>query len=169
MYLTCASEFKPFIVWADSNSDSSVFASVHDRFKPFSRPYMLEAFCLKTNPNTCKVHTSHSLEAYNIVSSGGVELSFANGNRASCDLLIRADGVHSKVRHILYASQLSHAEAHFSGTYVYRMAFSAEEIRKKHPNHQALQGFRIVRSTCLLWLEFESLTSVHSGLGNRNT
>ncbi|KAF8197066.1 FAD/NAD(P)-binding domain-containing protein [Pholiota molesta] len=79
-------------------------------------------------------------------STDGVQLRFKNGDSATCDLLIGADGVNSVVRKGLLAKvhNLSEAEAAeearplWSGTIVYRSLIDSDAIKRDIPDHPSL-------------------------------
>jgi salicylate hydroxylase/6-hydroxynicotinate 3-monooxygenase len=54
--------------------------------------------------------------------AGGVSLSFADGTTATADMLIGADGVHSKVREKLFGAE----RPRYSGRVAYRSTFSTD-------------------------------------------
>lgn len=59
-------------------------------------------------------------------SSGGATLSFADGSTAAADLVIGADGLHSRVRHILLGPE----EPVATGRVAYRAIFPAALLRR---------------------------------------
>ena len=96
-----------------------------------------------------KMHLSHRLESYsyNDCATQRIELKFRGGQKAKCDLLIAADGVHSAVRQVFLPrlakklgrpELLESLEPIFSGSRVFRGLVPAEELSKVWPNHPAL-------------------------------
>ncbi|KAG8533462.1 uncharacterized protein KY384_002245 [Bacidia gigantensis] len=138
---------------ASNTTDSSkLILSTPHSFKICTRPNVLHALLSKIDPKKCQTYTSHHLQDYVVKESGRLELCFTNGKTASCDILIGADGVHSTVRRLMYADQPLHAHSHFSGTYVYRVIFDADQFQQKYPDHPILGGFKIwaAKSTHLI-------------------
>ncbi|KAI5824529.1 FAD/NAD(P)-binding domain-containing protein [Schizophyllum commune Tattone D] len=96
-----------------------------------------------------KMHLSHRLESYsyNDCATQRIDLKFRGGQKAQCDLLIAADGVHSAVRQVFLPrlakklgkpELLESLEPIFSGSRVFRGLVPAEELSKVWPNHPAL-------------------------------
>lgn len=76
---------------------------------------------------------------------GAVRLTFADGTRAACDVLVGADGVRSAVRAGMLAGDERHkADAVWSGTASYRATVSADALRRRWPGHRVLSGPYIV-------------------------
>ena len=94
-----------------------------------------------------KPHLSHRLSTYT-ETKDGIELEFTNGNKATCDILVGADGINSVVRRVFLAKEKgidpSSEEAAkisqpvWSGTMVYRSLVNSEVIRRVNPDHPAL-------------------------------
>jgi len=57
-------------------------------------------------------------------STSGVTLSFADGTSAAADILIATDGLHSRVREILFGA----GEPRFTGNVAYRTVFAASRL-----------------------------------------
>jgi salicylate hydroxylase len=71
-----------------------------------------------------RIHVGHRLTG--LVDHGdAVEAHFANGERATVDVLVGADGIHSRVRSLLFGDQ----EARFTGCVAYRGLIPAERVR----------------------------------------
>ncbi|PFH48453.1 hypothetical protein AMATHDRAFT_81791 [Amanita thiersii Skay4041] len=98
-----------------------------------------------------KVHLSHRLISYSEEQANTpITLEFENGNKATCDVLIGADGIHSVVRqHFLkrLAKERAIAETmdyeasvnpQWTGTTLYRGLVPSEELRRRMPNHLSL-------------------------------
>ncbi|KAF9482275.1 salicylate hydroxylase [Pholiota conissans] len=100
---------------------------------------------LKHLPSTIPVHLSKRLVSYR-ESDQGTELHFKNGETATCDMLVGADGVHSVVRKGLLARMydLSEEEVElkarpvWSGVAIYRSVFESDPVRKQIPDHPTL-------------------------------
>ncbi|KAL1738781.1 hypothetical protein HDZ31DRAFT_50451, partial [Schizophyllum fasciatum] len=80
--------------------------------------------------------------------AGRIALKFRGGKEARCDLLIAADGIHSRIRHIFLpqvAEKLGKPELKeslepiFSGSRVYRGLVSSETLSQIWPNHPTLK------------------------------
>jgi 2-polyprenyl-6-methoxyphenol hydroxylase-like FAD-dependent oxidoreductase len=70
-----------------------------------------------------RIHLGHRLDG--LVDDGeAVEAMFTNGRRASADILVGADGIHSTVRTLLFGE----AEPNFAGCVAYRGLVPAERI-----------------------------------------
>ncbi|KAF9483664.1 FAD/NAD(P)-binding domain-containing protein [Pholiota conissans] len=75
-----------------------------------------------------------------------VQLQFQNGETATCDLLVGADGINSVVRKGLLAKahNLSNEQATeaarplWTGTFVYRSLIKSNVIKREFPNHSGL-------------------------------
>jgi len=55
-------------------------------------------------PRADQIHTDHQLQTVDQI-GGGIELGFANGNKAQCDVLIGCDGIKSAVRDALFPTE----------------------------------------------------------------
>ncbi|KAF4618297.1 hypothetical protein D9613_011520 [Agrocybe pediades] len=95
-------------------------------------------------------HLSHRLVNFD-ETEDGVVLKFTNGTTATCDLLVGADGIHSRVRRSLLSELklTSDQEADrralplWTGVYVYRYMIDANALRREYPDHPALQKMMI--------------------------
>lgn len=100
--------------------------------------------------STCTLHLSHRLTDYEFsvaspnFSSGSLKLYFADKANKTCDILVGADGIKSTVRR-LFLTRLPDPEKYeeyldptWTGSLVYRGLVDAEELRKVHPDHRAL-------------------------------
>ncbi|KAI4948280.1 hypothetical protein J4E91_006275 [Alternaria rosae] len=83
------------------------------------------------------------MESYIQEDSGGVTLLFEDGSNFKADVLIGADGVHSRVRQHMFLSNDVLSAPHFSGQFAYRMSCPKADVQKRHPNNVALDGFKI--------------------------
>lgn len=111
----------------------------------FHRADVQEVLLKHISPSI-QVHLSHRLITYRELEQGQVELEFKNGNKATCDLLIGADGINSVIRKTFLRNKNKWSEEEASqkaqplwtGSTVYRNTIDAELIRKDSPNHRAL-------------------------------
>jgi len=100
--------------------------------------------------STCTLHLSHRLTDYEFsvaspnFSSGSLKLYFTDKANKTCDILVGADGIKSTVRR-LFLTRLPDPEKYeeyldptWTGSLVYRGLVDAEELRKVHPDHRAL-------------------------------
>ncbi|KAF8903941.1 hypothetical protein CPB84DRAFT_713432 [Gymnopilus junonius] len=111
----------------------------------------LQDFLLEdTSSSNINLHTSHRLVSYE-EKENSVDLTFKNGETATCDLLVGADGLNSVVRGCLLAQgkNWSQEEAYikaqpvWSGTTIYRELLNADPIRRDYPNHGALKQLNV--------------------------
>ena len=110
-----------------------------------------------------KPHLSHRLLTYT-ETKDGIELKFTNGSKATCDILVGADGINSVVRKVFLSKEKgidpSSEEAAkvsqpvWSGTMVYRSLINSEVIRRVNPDHPALST-RVVVSKWSLNVLFD--------------
>lgn len=109
----------------------------------------LQAILLSHVSSFIKCHLNRRLVNYK-ESKEGIELEFKNGETASCDILVGADGINSVVRKVFLANKQgldsSSEEAAmnsapvWSGISVYRGLIDSEVIRRELPNHTALSS-----------------------------
>ncbi|KAF8883524.1 FAD/NAD(P)-binding domain-containing protein [Infundibulicybe gibba] len=130
----------------------------HNHMMPYgpmslTRPTLLELLQARLS-NKSHIHTLKRLVKYEVEPSGSIELLFADGTRASCDVLIGADGVHSPTRASLYgalaigaapdtADYQKYIEPIWSGTYAYRCSVQLDKFKELYPDHQALSKPKI--------------------------
>ena len=121
----------------------------------FHRADVQQVFLAHISP-AVRVHLDRRLVSYR-ESDGKVGLTFKNGETATCDLLIGADGVNSVVRREFLAKtyNLSQAEAIWearplwTGTIVYRSVIESDNIRQENADHPCLVKPMVVRSQFL--------------------
>ena len=99
------------------------------------RTTLLESLLEETKNGSCTVHTNKSLASYTSNDDGTVTLAFADGETATADLLIGADGVHSQVRKTMFRNESEFAQPLFSGQLAYRLKCRAEDIPVDHRAH----------------------------------
>lgn len=100
-----------------------------------------------------QVHFGKRLQSYDDpkTSSSPIELKFADGTSANCDILIGADGIHSVTRHQLFHdaaaeinspdavnSLMSTIDSMWTGTVAYRAVIPAQRLRELQPDHRVL-------------------------------
>lgn len=115
---------------------------------------------IKHLPDRIRTYTSKRLVSYTQSSEGGlspVQLQFADGTTASCDILVGADGLKSSVRGAVLrerAQILKDPEAQgkalaelrdslepvWSGTNAYRALIPVEKLRERAPWHRMLDA-----------------------------
>jgi len=117
----------------------------------------LQEILLNHVSSSVHCHLNHRLVSYKEVKdSERIQLEFKNGETASCDILVGADGVNSMVRKVFLANKrgidsssgeaLTNAAPVWSGTSVYRGLVNSEVIKRESPNHRALTTSMIVRT-----------------------
>ncbi|KAF9482273.1 salicylate hydroxylase, partial [Pholiota conissans] len=111
----------------------------------------IQSVFVKHIPPTTQIHLSKRLVSFT-ESGQGVELHFKDGETATCDILVGADGIHSVVRKGLLAKmyKLDEEEAAmkarpvWSGSVIYRNMIESDIIRKQDPNHPCLTSPMLV-------------------------
>ena len=87
--------------------------------------------------------------------SDTIQLTFADGSSAECDVLVGADGVKSTVRQGMFQDlakrgrpeMLKYVEPFFSGTFAYRCLIPAEQLPPRDGGiHRARKEATMVRS-----------------------
>lgn len=73
-----------------------------------------------------RYHLGHEMTAFS-ATEDGVEVSFADGTRRACDLLVGADGINSPTRATLFPT----VEPHYSGYVAYRGTVPEEELSER--------------------------------------
>lgn len=112
-----------------------------------------QATLLRHLPKTCKILCSKRLGSYAQRSSGIVDLTFEDGTRSQCDILVGADGYKSVVRRCMLEerARLAHQAGRvkeaaeilgavnplWSGTICYRSLIPTEKLHARSPNHRA--------------------------------
>ena len=110
------------------------------------------------DPEVVKIHLGKRLQSYSHpnATSGPVELHFIDGETATCDVLVGADGIHSVTRMQMmheYADEfkesgnkdfLYNVDPAWTGTYAYRYMIPAEKLASINPNHTLLTKPAIV-------------------------
>ena len=102
-------------------------------------------------------HFRKRLATYSQLPSGIVNIEFADGTSASCDVLLGCDGIRSAVRKRMFEEEavvrgepelLKHVEPMFSGSIVYRTLIPAELLTNqdgsKHPAMLAAMMVRVL-------------------------
>ncbi|KAF8883521.1 FAD/NAD(P)-binding domain-containing protein [Infundibulicybe gibba] len=131
----------------------------HNHMMPYgpislTRPVLLGLLHSRLSDKS-HIHTSKRLINYEVEPSRSIQLFFADGTRASCDVLVGADGVHSPTRASLYKALAAEAgpgspvdyqkyiEPIWSGTYAYRCFVRLDKFENICPGHQALSKPKI--------------------------
>ncbi len=119
------------------------------------RAEMVEVL-VRNLPASCSVHTSKRLVKY---TDSGISytLHFADGTKATADVIVGADGIKSKTRAAMYdyahqqectkkatagkeeCERCKKATPKWTGTIAYRYLIPAEKLREINPNHKALE------------------------------
>ena len=107
-------------------------------------------------PSSCSIHTSKRLVKYTD-SGTSYTLLFADGTKATADVIIGADGIKSKIRAAMYdythqqeckkkanvrreeCERCRKATPKWTGTIAYRYLIPAEKLREIAPRHHALE------------------------------
>ena len=126
--------------WSLSNNQLRTGGSVS-----FHRADVQEVLLEHVSPSI-NIHLSHRLTNFHEAQDGTVELEFKNGNKATCDLLIAADGINSVIRKLILARQNKWTEEEatklsqplWTGSICYRSTIDAETIRRVAPNLRPL-------------------------------
>ncbi|KAF8888107.1 salicylate hydroxylase [Infundibulicybe gibba] len=116
----------------------------------FHRPDFQQVL-LRRLPKSCRTCCSKRLRSYIQRPSGPIEVTFEDGSRTTCDVLIGADGLKSAVRQALLGEKAQYAGSQqkfqeaaditscidpaWSGTNAYRALIPAHRLREKSPNH----------------------------------
>ncbi|EKM50052.1 uncharacterized protein PHACADRAFT_264550 [Phanerochaete carnosa HHB-10118-sp] len=122
----------------------------------FHRPDF-QRIVLQHLARSCRPHTSKRLVSYTQPSSASepIQLFFQDGTTATCDLLVGADGVKSRVRacmikevaddlrargdSITASKVMQSAAPVWSGMMSYRTTAPSEALQKRYPNHRLLK------------------------------
>lgn len=110
----------------------------------FHRADVQHVFLAHISP-AVRVHLNKRLVSYHETDEE-IELFFKDGERATCDLLVGADGINSVVRRGFLASKYNLTECEaakqarplWTGTMVYRSLIDSEVIKRQNPTHPCL-------------------------------
>jgi len=107
-------------------------------------------------PSHCRTFSSKQLESYTQCMGSLIKLRFHDGSTATCDILIRADGITSVVRKTMFQdtalkAQSQHrnadaAELHntgelcFSGFFAYRTLIPTARLSSISPQHRVFSS-----------------------------
>lgn len=109
---------------------------------------------LRKIPPSYRIHCSKRLRSYEQQQGGPITLLFEDGTRASCDVLVGADGLKSAVRRSLLGEKVRRAQSQnnwseaaditaliepaWSGTNAHRALVPADRLRSRQSDHRAL-------------------------------
>ena len=139
----------PILRKSDLPSGGHDFYSLTQGPMIISRVALLDILQTKLDPAICTIHTSKRLLYYTSTEpQDPVTLHFADGTTATADLLVGADGIHSRVRMTMFADFPIYAQPRFSGQLAYRMQANI----KKNTSERLLRlsqstGMTIVSTT----------------------
>lgn len=107
---------------------------------------------LRRLPSSYRIYCSKRLRSYVQRPGSPISLLFEDGTRATCDVLLGADGLKSAVRRSLLNESIQWAQSEgnwteasnitssiepsWSGTNAYRALITAERLRIRSPNHR---------------------------------
>ncbi|ETW74981.1 hypothetical protein HETIRDRAFT_456460 [Heterobasidion irregulare TC 32-1] len=112
----------PTLRKSDLSSGGHDFYSLTQGPMIISRVALLDILQTKLDSAICTIHTSKRLVCYTSTEpQDPVTLHFADGTTATADLLVGADGIHSRVRMTMFADFPIYAQPRFSGQLAYRM------------------------------------------------
>jgi salicylate hydroxylase len=120
----------------------------------FHRPDFQNAL-LRRLPPSYRIHCSKRLRSYTQRQGGPINLLFEDGTKASCDVLVGADGLKSAVRRSLLGEKAQWAQSEnnwseaadiaaliepaWSGTNAYRAVIPADRLRARDPHHRVFR------------------------------
>ena len=131
-----------------------IFAS--DASHQYHRAHFLDILLAKVPANV--PHLSKRLVSYSQRDSGStIELKFADGTSATCDILIGCDGIKSTARKVMFQDLADKGQPEMSkfidpvwtGEIVYRTLIPAEHIPlRSGQKHRVLTKSTVVSRTC---------------------
>ncbi|KIM39554.1 hypothetical protein M413DRAFT_447035 [Hebeloma cylindrosporum] len=129
-------------------------ASFKRNLMTFHRPDFQNAL-LRRLPPSYRIHCSKRLQSYTQRQGGPISLLFEDGTKASCDILVGADGLKSAVRRSLLSEKAQWAQSEnnwseaadiaaliepaWSGTNAYRALIPADRLRARDPHHRVFK------------------------------
>ena len=121
---------------------------------------------LRRLPPSYRIHCSKRLRSYTQRQGGPISLLFEDGTKASCDVLVGADGVKSAVRRSLLGEKVQWAQSEnrwseaadiktliepaWSGTNAYRALIPADRLRARDPYHRVFKQPTQVRTLLII-------------------
>ena len=142
---------------SDVETGGHEFYSLNHGFRSFQRTALIDFLLQKSTAAACTLHVNKRLESYSVRQDSTLALHFDDNSIHEADVLIGADGIHSRIRSIMFKHN---TEPRFSGQFAYRMLCSSTALRSKYPNHEALRGFKIVSDKASASSKYLSLTSI---------
>lgn len=135
----------PVLRKSDTPSGGTDFSQIPHGPRLVPRDALLDILHTHADTGRCHIKTNKKMKLYIQEDSGSLTLLFEDGSDFTADVLIGADGVHSRVRRHMFLGNDVLSAPHFSGQFAYRMSCPKADLHKRHPNNVALDGFKIVR------------------------
>jgi salicylate hydroxylase len=135
----------PVLRKSDTPSSGVDFSQIPHGPRLVPRDALLDILHTHTHAGQCQIETNKKMKSYVEEESGRVTLRFEDGSQFTADVLIGADGVHSRVRRHMFLGNDVLSAPHFSGQFAYRMSCPRADVQMRYPNNVALDGFKIVR------------------------
>lgn len=133
----------------------------------FHRPDFQRVLLNHLSATSCRLHTRKRLAAYEYDNAqvsepdrSAIQIQFEDGTSATCDVLVGADGIKSRVRTKMLGQLASDLEAFgsireaqaalsgidpvWSGHLMYRTTYPAEDLEQHYHGHRALHQPMIV-------------------------
>ncbi|PSN70276.1 FAD/NAD(P)-binding domain-containing protein [Corynespora cassiicola Philippines] len=133
----------PVLRKADDIEGGNDFSKIPHGPRLIPRDDLLDILRIHAEAKRCHIKTNKKMTSYAQDNSGRMILSFEDNTNFTADLLIGADGVHSRVRHQMFSGNSLLSLPKFSGQFAYRMSCPRAEIEKRYPDNVALHGFKI--------------------------
>ena len=159
----------PVLRKSDTSSGGVDFSQIPHGPRLVPRDALLDILHTHADTGRCHIKTNKKMKSYIQEDSGRVTLLFEDGSDFKADVLIGADGVHSRVRQHMFLSNDVLSAPHFSGQFAYRMSCQKADVQKRHPNNVALDGFKIVRRLPSALAHRLTMAAMHTVVRKRKT